>query len=453
MCLLFLCFATVAFGQSDRTELMSGVARVIRMDQITPTATSLPQSTTGALISEDGHVMTAFTPEIVSEAEHANGGYLVSKPENKVEYLVLFPVFETNKDGSHGVVNAVKVYRGVYHSSSMESKLCFIKIPEDALPYVIPIESNRQNTFESGNALTAYGYMHTPTVDSQEKSQTSVIAINKFLRACKARLADGHSWTSAHIVSNVNEDKAEVMNYMSAFAQNCAYSEAVGNRGQSRSFSHTAVLRGNCCKGAIIVQSSPTTDAIIGIINDSDFQRALDSSVICGVLNEKNVGAKHVSESKKPIPFWIWIAIGVVGIVLLITIILIVVKANGGKKVVVPPVPTGAGQTETVHTHESSVIMILKGESGERYEVTSQMVRDRVTLGRSSSAGLQFNKSTVSSTHARLCKTNGRPGIEDLDSKGGTYVNGKKLKPGVPTVLHKDDVIKLADYTVKVKGA
>lgn len=441
MCLLLLCFSAVAFAAGDRTGVISSMARIIRIDKIDEAIQQnrLPDSYTGSLVTEDGHVMAAAVPGLVGEDEH--NGY---KDEERIYYLVLFPVYETDKDGTHGVVNGIKAYRGFLHASDSDSNICYIKVPADKLPAPLSVKKNLQNTFESGNSVTAYGF-EAPQFSPEEQ----LPAYNEILNFLTQNVnALSISPERMCFYSNKQEDRKYLMQYLSGFARDGSFSDAVGSRGQGRKFSHTIDIVDACGYGSVIIERG--TASVIGICCNSNLKLATDSSVICGGADARNVPIHYASETKAPVPVWIWIAIGAVALILIVAVVLLVTKRR------TPPVVVtgGAGETETVVAEtKSRVIMVLKGEDGESYSITSQMVRDGAVLGRSSSVELQFSKSTISSRHARLCKVNGRPGIEDLDSKGGTRVNGKKITKGEPVSLHKDDVIKLADYSIKVKGA
>jgi len=56
----------------------------------------------------------------------------------------------------------------------------------------------------------------------------------------------------------------------------------------------------------------------------------------------------------------------------------------------------------------------------------------------------------VSRRHARMHFLNGHFLLEDLESLNGTYLNGRKLRPYLPEVLHDGDEIKLGSLVLKV---
>ncbi|KAJ1264611.1 hypothetical protein BS78_08G012700 [Paspalum vaginatum] len=62
-----------------------------------------------------------------------------------------------------------------------------------------------------------------------------------------------------------------------------------------------------------------------------------------------------------------------------------------------------------------------------------EIVSDAVTVGRvADQADVVIPVATVSGTHARLEKKDGRLLVTDLDSTNGTYINERRLNPGFP---------------------
>jgi ABC-type multidrug transport system ATPase subunit len=88
---------------------------------------------------------------------------------------------------------------------------------------------------------------------------------------------------------------------------------------------------------------------------------------------------------------------------------------------VVGPPPVAAGQ-------EKSVALADKTE---------------LTVGRASSCDVSLNHPTVSLLHARVIKTPGGMLIEDLGSTNGTYVNGQRLRPGIPVAVGPNDDVRV----------
>lgn len=103
--------------------------------------------------------------------------------------------------------------------------------------------------------------------------------------------------------------------------------------------------------------------------------------------------------------------------------------------------------------------LILTSEADERqFTILS---RDRTALiGRNDRRAKVFvdidptgeggQTHAISRRHARVHFLNGNFLIEDVESLNGTYLNGRKLRPYLPEVLHKGDVIRLGDLALKV---
>ena len=75
-----------------------------------------------------------------------------------------------------------------------------------------------------------------------------------------------------------------------------------------------------------------------------------------------------------------------------------------------------------------------------------------VVVGRSKDAQVSVNNNVVSGEHAQLLfDANGDLHVIDLNSTNGTFLNDRKLEPGVPYQIRTNDVLKLAgDKGVKL---
>jgi|SoiMethySBSTD1v2_1073268.scaffolds.fasta_scaffold44117_7 DNA-binding winged helix-turn-helix (wHTH) protein len=73
-------------------------------------------------------------------------------------------------------------------------------------------------------------------------------------------------------------------------------------------------------------------------------------------------------------------------------------------------------------------------------------------VGRASECTVCLESSTVSRHHARLRVTGDQVVLEDLDSKNGTFVNGRRIE--APTPLVKDDRVRFGslDLALRVTG-
>lgn len=75
-----------------------------------------------------------------------------------------------------------------------------------------------------------------------------------------------------------------------------------------------------------------------------------------------------------------------------------------------------------------------------------------ILIGRHASADIRLYDQDVSRFHALLVLQDGSWRIEDLDSAGGTYVNGTRIR--APRVLHQNDKIRIGSSTFTVvKGS
>jgi len=57
----------------------------------------------------------------------------------------------------------------------------------------------------------------------------------------------------------------------------------------------------------------------------------------------------------------------------------------------------------------------------------------------------------VSRRHARILKREGTVVVEDLGSINGTFINGKRLAPYLPEVLHNNDQLQLGKLLIEVE--
>ncbi|MBB75551.1 MAG: hypothetical protein CMJ75_13675, partial [Planctomycetaceae bacterium] len=67
-------------------------------------------------------------------------------------------------------------------------------------------------------------------------------------------------------------------------------------------------------------------------------------------------------------------------------------------------------------------------------------------IGRDEFCSLQLTDDQVSRQHASVSQTEGRFQLTDLNSRNHTYLNGDKLKPGVPYALENHDLITILRY-------
>ncbi|MEJ7592285.1 MAG: SpoIIE family protein phosphatase [Planctomycetaceae bacterium] len=82
-------------------------------------------------------------------------------------------------------------------------------------------------------------------------------------------------------------------------------------------------------------------------------------------------------------------------------------------------------------------IVFLRGGQTIRF----QLGETDISIGRHADADIRLEQDHVSRRHARIFRCEGAWQLEDMNSTGGTNVNGKKLLPETPVILrHQDDI-------------
>jgi len=70
-------------------------------------------------------------------------------------------------------------------------------------------------------------------------------------------------------------------------------------------------------------------------------------------------------------------------------------------------------------------LQILKGDApGKQHALTA----DRMVIGRQSDCDIVLDSNSVSRRHAEVVADGGAFFVEDLGSRNGTYVNGRKIE-------------------------
>ena len=75
-------------------------------------------------------------------------------------------------------------------------------------------------------------------------------------------------------------------------------------------------------------------------------------------------------------------------------------------------------------------------------------LRGTVDIGRDDSNDLVLPSATVSRRHARVTCREKRWWLEDRGSFNGTFLNGVRLQPGLPTPLRHTDTIEIGNETI-----
>jgi len=122
------------------------------------------------------------------------------------------------------------------------------------------------------------------------------------------------------------------------------------------------------------------------------------------------------------------------------------------------PGPSGFPAASAGPAGASTRLTLISPADGRRFAIASEP--STTLLGRSDRkarlfvdvdlAGEDGQAFGVSRRHARMHFSNGHFLLEDLESLNGTYLNGRKLRPYLPEVLHDSDEIKLGSLVLKV---
>lgn len=87
------------------------------------------------------------------------------------------------------------------------------------------------------------------------------------------------------------------------------------------------------------------------------------------------------------------------------------------------------------------------------YDISNRTIipleADEILIGRHGAADIRFSDMSVSRYHAVLYVSNGVWSVMDLDSKSGTYVNGRKIRSQVK--LRDMDEIRFGTKTVVIR--
>ncbi len=95
--------------------------------------------------------------------------------------------------------------------------------------------------------------------------------------------------------------------------------------------------------------------------------------------------------------------------------------------------------------------IVLKS-TRENPQVKIQPERFPFTIGKSEKlCDCALYSPVISRVHMRIVRLNGGYGIEDMDSKNGTYINGERLESGQIKTLQGGDEVRMADETFVVE--
>ena len=96
---------------------------------------------------------------------------------------------------------------------------------------------------------------------------------------------------------------------------------------------------------------------------------------------------------------------------------------------------------------EEPFLVIVAGDrEGEKFEID----RDRLTIGRGADADVFLSDLAVSREHAAIVRTIDGDYIDDLDSRNGTFVNGRRI---AAHLLQHGDSIRIGGTTFEYRTA
>ena len=84
----------------------------------------------------------------------------------------------------------------------------------------------------------------------------------------------------------------------------------------------------------------------------------------------------------------------------------------------------------------------------KQYNITSSMV----IIGRDLGSDIAVHDKKVSRKHLQIFKDRDTYKVRDLGSRNGTYINGKKLKPGEIYSLNTNDIVKIGDSVLSLSS-
>ena len=93
-------------------------------------------------------------------------------------------------------------------------------------------------------------------------------------------------------------------------------------------------------------------------------------------------------------------------------------------------------------------LQMIQGETLCR---SFELDQEATTLGRDSACNIVLRTMSVSREHARIVRRPSGFFLEDLDSAGGTQINGRT--PTGPVCLRDGDLIQIADCVFRFSGA
>jgi len=121
---------------------------------------------------------------------------------------------------------------------------------------------------------------------------------------------------------------------------------------------------------------------------------------------------------------------------------------------------SGSGSPDDTPLPENSRLAALRLRIGERKREVEVKLNKDVNIGRVDPTSTVFPEvdltndedamKSVSRRHARIFVRDNAVKLEDLGSVNGTHINGRKLDPYMPEVLHDGDILQLGRVAIEV---
>ena len=111
--------------------------------------------------------------------------------------------------------------------------------------------------------------------------------------------------------------------------------------------------------------------------------------------------------------------------------------------------PTGTGTCPAMDARGIVNALAIKTGQIDRRDEYIILLRE-ITVGTRKTNAVVLRGSGVSDTHARIIHRDGLYLVEDLNSPGGTFLNGSRLDPGGEYLLSGDAELALGDVVIKV---
>ena len=119
--------------------------------------------------------------------------------------------------------------------------------------------------------------------------------------------------------------------------------------------------------------------------------------------------------------------------------------ASPAKSVTTTPAPAPAPKPVNRRAEGPVELRVLvpPALAGQRFPIAGEM-----TVGRAPGCAVHINDPTVSSLHARIARSNTGTVAEDLGSRNGTWINGRRLSG--QTSLNRGDRVRFGNVELEV---